>query len=450
VTVELEQKRALVVGLGKSGFSAARLLSSKGARVVLNDVRELGKVEGLEAFAQSISAETVLGHHPVELFTSVDLVVVSPGVPPLPALDAATAAGVLVISEIELASRFVRAKIAAVTGTNGKSTVTSLLGEMAQKSAVPTFVGGNLGTPFAEAAGTLAADSGFSVLELSSFQLERVDRFRANVAVLLNVTDDHLDRYEDFGAYAAAKAQIFKGQTADDYSVVPAGDALCLSLARAGKATVLTFGEGGDACVEDGALVDRESGARVTLDELHIVGSHNHENACAAMLAARALGISRETIEEALRGFRGLPHRMERVGVVRGVTFIDDSKATNVGAAVAALAGLSRDPGSIVLIAGGRDKGGSYTPLRDPLTRKGRALITLGEAAGLVEAELGELLPTRRVRDMSEAVRMAMSLAEEGDVVLLSPACASLDMYRSYAERGDVFQRAVRSLEEAT
>jgi UDP-N-acetylmuramoylalanine--D-glutamate ligase len=447
--MELERKRVLVVGLGKSGLSAARLLAAKGASVVLNDVRDSSKIDGIEEFARSIAAETVLGHHPVELFTSVGLVVVSPGVPPLPALDAATAAGIPVISEIELASRFVRAKIAAVTGTNGKSTVTSLLGEMAQKSAVPTFVGGNLGTPFADAVGTLAADAGFSVLELSSFQLERVDRFRANVAVLLNVTDDHLDRYEDFGAYAAAKGQIFKGQTTDDYAIVPAKDALCLSLARAGKATVLRFGEGGDACAEGGALVDRESGARVPLTDLRIVGSHNHENACAAMLAARALGISRETIEDALREFRGLPHRMERVGVVRGVTFIDDSKATNVGASVAALAGLSRDPGSIVLIAGGRDKGGSYAPLRDPLTTKGRALITLGEAAELVEAELGSLLPTRRVRDMDEAVRVAMKLAEPGDVVLLSPACASLDMFRSYAERGDVFQRAVHALEGA-
>src|SRR5690606_32228884 len=224
--------------------------------------------------------------------------------------------------------------------------------------------------------------------ELSSFQLERVETFRANVAVLLNVTDDHLDRYEDFGAYAAAKAQIFKAQTSDDFAVVPAGDELCLSLARAGRATLLTFGEGGDAYVDGDALFDSESGARVPLAELRIVGSHNHDNACAAMLAARALGISRETIEEALREFRGLPHRMERVAEVRGVTFIDDSKATNVGASVAALAGLSREPGSIVLVAGGRDKGGSYAPLREPLAQKGRGLVTLGEAAELIEGAL--------------------------------------------------------------
>jgi UDP-N-acetylmuramoylalanine--D-glutamate ligase len=446
--MELDQKRVLVVGLGKSGLAAARLLAEKGARVVLNDVRDASQIEGLDPLASSISAEVVLGEHPVDLFTSVDAVVVSPGVPPLAAIEAATARGVPILSEIELSSWFVYGKIAAVTGTNGKSTVTTLLGEMAEKSGAPTFVGGNLGTPFASAVGTTAADAGFSVLELSSFQLERVETFRANVAVLLNVTDDHLDRYEDFGAYAAAKARIFHGQTADDFAVVPAGDELCLSLARAGKATVLTFGDGGDAAIEGEELVDRETGARVSLRDLRIVGSHNHENACAAMLAARALGISRETIEGALREFRGLPHRMERVGVVDGVTFIDDSKATNVGASVAALAGLAREPGAIVLIAGGRDKGGSYAPLREPLMQKGRALITLGEAAGLVEAELGDVLPTRRVSDMDDAVREAMARAEEGDIVLLSPACASLDMYRSYAERGDAFVRAVRGLEE--
>lgn len=446
--MELENKRILVVGLGASGLSAARLLHRKRARVVLNDVRDAGAIAGLDEAAKETGAELVLGSHPESLFTSVDLVVVSPGVPPLPAIRAAEAAGIPVISEIELASRFVFGRIAAITGTNGKSTVTTLLGEMAKRSGVPTFVGGNLGTPFADAPGSLAADAGFSVLELSSFQLERVDRFRAHVAVLLNVTDDHLDRYEDFGAYAAAKGNIFRGQTSEDFAVVPAGDALCLSLARAGKASVLTFGEGGDACVEDGALVDRESGARVSLDELHIVGAHNYANACAAMLAARALGISRETIEETLREFRGLRHRMERVGVVSGVTFIDDSKATNVGAAVAALAGLEHEPGSIVLIAGGRDKGGSYEPLRAPLAKKGRALVTLGEAAEIVERELGDVVPTRRVRDMDEAVRAAMGFAEVGDIVLLSPACSSLDMYRSYAERGDHFARAARALEE--
>ena len=423
--MDVRGQRFLVVGLGKSGRAAARFLASRGARVVANDVRS-----EIDAPDELRGIELALGGHPVELFTGVDRIVVSPGVPPLDALVAAEQAGVPIASEIELASWFLDSWVVAITGTNGKSTVTTLIGEMLQQSGRPTFVGGNLGTPLIDVVGTPAATQGGAVVvELSSFQLERVDRFRANVAVLLNVTDDHLDRYATFADYAAAKGRIFAGQTQADHAVVPADDELCRSMARAGAAKVHPF------AADD---------LPVPPSEMKLRGAHNVLNACAAASAARLSGVDATGIANVLRAFPGLPHRMQHVRELDGVSFYDDSKATNVGAAVAALSGF--DASRVVLIAGGVDKGGSYAPLVDALKQQGRALVTLGEAAPLIEAAVGGALRWERAESMRDAVARACRLAQPGDAVLLAPACSSFDMYGSYAERGDDFQACVRAI----
>jgi UDP-N-acetylmuramoylalanine--D-glutamate ligase len=450
VTVQdLRGQRVLVVGLGTSGLAAARLLAARGARVVANDVRDEGEMGEAAQAVRGLGAELVLGAHDPALFTSVDLVVVSPGVPPLAAVDAADAAGIPVVSEVELASWFIDATLIGITGTNGKSTVTTLVGDMCLRTGRPTFVGGNLGSPVVDAVGTEAAGpDGFVVVELSSYQLERVDRFRANVAVLLNVTEDHLDRYASFGDYVAAKGRLFHGQRRGDCAVVPAGDALCESLARVSSASVHRFGSpDGDVRVDRDCIVNGTSSLALPVDALSVRGAHNLENACAAALAARLAGVEPPQVADALRAFRGLPHRMELVRTVGGAEYLDDSKATNVGAAVAAIDGLVDREGRVVLIAGGVDKGGSYAPLRERMERVGGAVVLIGAAASRIATVFeGSPIPVVHAGSMEDAVERASSLSEPGDAVLLAPACSSFDMFRSYADRGEAFQRAVCAL----
>jgi len=446
--LELAQKSTMVVGLGESGLAVVRFLCARGARVRVNDQRDASALGAAVIEAGALGAELVLGGHPESAFEHLDLIVVSPGVPPLPELDQAERRGVPVISEIELASRFIDAPIVAVTGTNGKSTVTTLIGEMCQRLGRPTFVGGNLGRPMIEAAGTDAGDEGgLVIVELSSFQLERVSQMRAHVALLLNVTADHLDRYASFEAYAAAKARVFERQTAEDFAVLPADSPDLRELIEDGGTVVLFGGRNGEVRVVDGVLTDTESPLRVPVEDLRIRGTHNVANACAAALAARLLGVHDSDIAAVLRGFKGLAHRMQYVDSVAGVEYIDDSKATNVGAAVASIDGLAGSKGKIVLIAGGVDKGGSYEPLRQRMADEGRALVVLGEAAPLLErAFVDSPVELCRANSMAEAVSSAAALARQGDIVLLAPACSSFDMFHSYAERGNQFQNAVRSL----
>jgi len=451
--MELAGQRILVVGLGASGRAAVRLLTQRGARVVANDLRDAGALGDAAEELRALGAELVLGSHDAALFTSVDRIVVSPGVPPLAALDAALEAGIPIASEVELASWFLAGTVIAITGTNGKSTVTTLVGEMCKRTGRPTFVGGNLGTPLVDVVESEASGpEGLAVVELSSFQLERVDRFRAHVAVLLNVTEDHLDRYGTFAEYAAAKGRIFHGQRRDDAAVVPAADPFCASLARAGAAAVLRFGApDGTVRAEGGHIIDSETSLSVPISALRLRGGHNVSNACAAVLAARQVGVAPEDIEAVLRSFAGLPHRMEHVRDLNGVAYYDDSKATNVGAAVAAIDGLEPMAGRVVLVAGGKDKGGSYSSLRERLESRGRAVILIGEAAPLIEGALnGATVAIERVGSMDEAVARARAHALPGDVVLLAPACSSYDMFTSYAQRGDVFQRAVGALREGS
>jgi UDP-N-acetylmuramoylalanine--D-glutamate ligase len=435
---ELHGKSVIVVGLGQSGVSAARLCLERGAKVIGNDIRP---TSDLGEAARALGIELRGGGHEGVPFEAADLVVLSPGVPSFPALERAEARGVPVIGELELASRFVRAPILAVGGTNGKSTVTTAVAALLESASLRVFAGGNLGTPLSE-----AVDRPFDVLvvEVSSFQLERTPTFRPKVSVLLNVTEDHLDRYPSFEAYANAKGNAFVNQRSDDVAVIPSDDAVCRREADRGRGRLVTFGKGGDYFVENRAIVERKTGARFSLDETDFHGAHNGENAAAAVAATRVFDISDGAVVEGLGRFRALDHRMTLVVELDGVRYYDDSKATNVGAAVTALSGLTES--RAVLIAGGRDKLGSYAPLVDALAKKGRAVVVIGEAADRIASDVGNRVPVVRATSIDEAVERARGLAEPGDAVLLSPACSSFDMFTSYKDRGERFAAAARRL----
>jgi UDP-N-acetylmuramoylalanine--D-glutamate ligase len=437
----------LVVGLGRSGIAAAQLCVTRGARVTVTDKRDAAALPGLDALPPEVARE--LGGHRRETFTGAELIVLSPGVPEIPELAAARSAGVAITGEMELASRFVSSTLIAITGTNGKSTTTTLVGEMMRATGRPTFVGGNLGEPLAEAVPTRAGDArGICVVEASSFQLETVDTFHPRVAVLLNITADHLDRYPDMDGYAAAKARIFAAQTGDDFAVVNVEDPLAMRASRGiasrriGFSTVRPLPEGGYA--NDNSLVlklpDQEPERYTNVLPWLIGQRHNQANALAALLASRLAGASRAEVRAGLLAFKPLAHRMELVADDDNIAYYDDSKGTNVSAVVAALDGFSRP---VVLIAGGRDKGGAYEPLADVLARVGRAAVLIGEAADKMQAAFAGKVETARATTMDDAVEIARRFAQPGDAVVLSPACSSFDMFRDYAHRAEVFRAAV-------
>lgn len=438
--MDLQGKTVVVVGLGKSGISAARLCAARGASVVATD---RAPQDQLSHELRTLKAELKLGGHEGVDFEGADLIVISPGVPTFPELQAAEAKGVPVIGELELALRFVSAPVVAVGGTNGKSTTTTLLGHLFEAAERRVFVGGNLGIPASDAVGT---DLELMVLEVSSFQLERAPTFRPRAGLLLNISEDHLDRYESFQAYADTKGLAFVNQTDSDFAFCPTNDAACLAQVRRGKANLITFGAGGD--YEHGVREVRErlSGEVFSLEGVDLHGAHNMSNAAAAIAVARTFGVSSVEVSEGLARFCALPHRMALTAIVRGVHFYNDSKGTNVGAAVTALTGLTEE--KVVLIAGGRDKHGDYRPLAEALFAKGRALVVLGEAKERIAEAVGSSLPVERVTSMHEAVERAFGLAQAGDAVLLSPACSSLDMYKNYVERGEQFAAAVKWLRE--
>jgi UDP-N-acetylmuramoylalanine--D-glutamate ligase len=442
---ELSGKQVVIVGLGVSGVAAARLCLRRGARVVANDGKPRDALSAEARALERLGATLVAGGHASAGIEEADVVVVSPGVPPLPQIAAAEARGAALWGEVELATRSMThtAPIVAIGGTNGKSTTTALAGQFLAAHGRRTFVGGNLGEPLSE-----HADEPFDVvvLEVSSFQMERIDRFRPHVSALLNVTDDHLDRYPSLVEYAGAKGNAFVRQKESDWAVVPAGDDTCMHQARRGRATIVTFGRGGMVDVEDDAVIDRRTGDRYPRAAIALRGGHNALNVAAAIACVSAFGVAGEAIRRVLAEFRGLPHRTALIAEVRKVSFYDDSKGTNVGAAVSALEGLRE--ARAVLIAGGRDKGGSYAPLADALARKGRAAVLIGEAAEAIARAIGTRVPVHQASSMDQAVRLATSLAQAGDAVLLSPACSSFDMFRDYKHRGDEYARAVRELEK--
>jgi UDP-N-acetylmuramoylalanine--D-glutamate ligase len=451
--VDLRDKRVLVLGLGRSGVGAARLCAERGARVTVTDRKAANALAPeLEQLAGCATLE--VGGHREASFRDADLVVLSPGVPEIPEVLAARQAGVPILGEMELSYRFVKAPVLAITGTNGKSTTTSLLGAMVAATGRPTFVGGNLGCPLALAVGTDAAgEGGALVLEVSSFQLETVETFHAQVALLLNLSEDHLDRYPSYPAYLEAKARIFERQTRADWAVVNGepdqGD--CRRLAAGGAARAVTFqmdrAPGAGAWLEGEDLKLQLPGAEVESiprSALQLAGRHNVQNALAALLGARLFGVGAAVCERALRAFRGLPHRMELVAEARGVRFYNDSKATNVGSVVGSLSGFELP---VILIAGGKDKGGDYAPLVPLIRQVARHVVLIGAAADKMERALAGTAPLHRAPDLPAAVALAASLAHPGEAVVLSPACSSYDMFRNYEERGRVFAAAARQLE---
>ncbi len=440
-------KNVIVVGAGRSGLSAALLLLREEARVTLFDERTRAEVERSLGAAVPPRVSFTAGRMGAKDAPGVDLVVLSPGVPvsKLP-VEELRGLGIPVWGELELAWRAFGGDVAAVTGTNGKSTVTTLLGEMATRAFGKVFVGGNLGTPFSEAAGKGYC---WAVVEVSSFQLETVDAFHPRVSVLLNITEDHSDRYGGFAGYASAKMEIFRNQGSSDAAVINADDpeiaarAGRIRAARVPFSSTRPLAEG--VCVDGADMVYRNGvrEERYPRALLRIRGMQNVENAMAAIAAARRMGIEPEAVREALSAFPGLPHRVEFVRRARGVSWFNDSKGTNVGAVLKCLEGFEE---TVVLIAGGKDKGIDFRPLREPLRRKARAAVLYGEARGRMERELSGAAEIVSAETLAEAVRVAAGLAREGDVVILSPACSSFDQFRSFEHRGESFRKAVMEL----
>ncbi len=446
-----------VVGLARSGVAAARLLAREGARLTVTDRRSEAELSRELAALDAVPARRVLGGHDRTDFGGADLVVVSPGVPlSIPEIAHARARGVPVWGEIELGARFLPGlPLVAITGTNGKSTTTALAGALFARHR-RTFTGGNLGTPLCDHV-LSGAPADVAVLELSSFQIEGLVRLRAKLAAILNVTPDHLDRYPDVEAYAAAKARLFALQEPGDLAVANARDDRAMSMAAASRGERFTFGFGpprpgsvrdaGGEPAPDGAelvfspLAGTGGPERYRLRNRALRGMHNRENAMAAVLAARLLGVPGDAVQAGLDAFPGLPHRLELVAERGGVEWVNDSKATNVDSTLVGLSAFAPGPARLVLIMGGRGKGAPYAPLRPLFADRVKALLTIGEDARRVEAELGDLCPTEGCGTLGAAVRRAAGLAHPGDVVLLSPACASYDQFRNYEERGDLFRR---------
>lgn len=445
--MELSGKRVMVIGLGVSGLAAARFLASHGATLVMTDRRVDIERGSLPAGALK------LGPEDANWLNDVELVVTSPGVSrDSTLLRSATERRIPVIGEIELASRFLDAPIAAVTGTNGKSTVVVLLGEILKASGRRTFVGGNLGTPLIEA---VDGKWDVAVVEVSSFQLEWIDKFKPRVGVHLNLTDDHFDRYKDLEDYGRAKARLFENQRRpSDFAILNRDDPNVWKLAKSVRSWVINFSL--EHPVRESLAIwfdqkrnaivfefDQMKAGLISLKNFRLRGRHNISNAMAAAGAALALGVKSEVIERAFAAFKGLPHRIEVVHEKGGVTYIDDSKGTNVGAVVEAIDALAAP---IILIAGGLDKGGDYAPLRRPLGEKVKLAIFNGAARDKMAAALEGSTQIESVATLREAVEHAARAARPGDTVLLSPACSSFDQFKDYAERGNVYKELVRAL----
>lgn len=448
--MELKNKRVLVVGLGRSGVAAAFFLQDHGARVSVSDTKSEAQLQNEISLLldRGISIET--GRHNERTFRDQDLIVVSPGVPSdQPQLQHARALGIPVIGEVELASRFLQGKIIAITGSNGKTTTTTLVGEILSKSGKKTLVGGNIGTPVISLAGQSSPDH-LLVLEISSFQLETIHQFRPWIAAILNITPDHLDRHHTFRAYVDAKARIFENQTPDDFAVLNADDPTLVGLKEKIRAALYWFSRKqpaqNGAYVEKDQIVFRASG-RVTpilpLTDIQLKGAHNLENVLAAVTVAMLAGCEPEQVRRAVAEFGGVEHRLEPVATIHGVAYYNDSKATNVDATIKALESF---PGNIHIILGGKDKGSDYTALVPLLRERAKGVYLIGAAAEKIASQIQGASRIVHSGTLHRAVRQATDAAAAGDIVLLAPACASFDQFENYEQRGRVFKELVRSL----
>jgi UDP-N-acetylmuramoylalanine--D-glutamate ligase len=457
--MDLDGKTVVVVGLAQTGVAVAKFCARRGARVIVTDGKSAAdladRVKQLEGVP---GVRLELGGHNLTTYLAAELVVMSPGVPSLPETRAAASHGIPVIAEIELAYRFIHpgAKIVAITGTNGKSTTTALAGKLCEASGRPTFCGGNLGTmPMIDAVDHPAnVDGGLIVVEVAAFMLETCTTFRSDAGVLTNITEDHLDRFGTMERYAEMKGRIWDFQRPDDLAIANAADEWVMRETRGIPSQLVTFDSRKGADVNRGACLSPDrteillrldgpaATERYLTSDLVIVGNHNMENAMCAYLAARRVGVSSDADRAGARAYRPLPHRMELVGDRDNVYYYDDSKGTNVASVAASVRGFPRP---LVLIAGGVDKGGSYVPMLEALdTCKG--IVLVGKAAPLIReaaAQFGVTYPVIDATDMHDAVRRATELCTSGDAVVLSPACASYDMFQNYGHRGRVFRDAV-------
>lgn len=452
--MEVEGRKTLVLGAGRSGIAAARFLAERGAVVALHDKREVETwSDAARGLKESHGIGLIGGDLPSWLLDQIDLVVISPGVPTntIPARYVDRKDGE-VIGEVELAYRFLKGRVVGITGSNGKTTTTTLIGELLRNSGITTQVGGNIGTPLLSLAES-STDDTWTVVELSSFQLETIKDFRADVALCLNVTPNHLDRYESFTDYAAAKHRIFMNQTADNLAVLNADDPITSEWASGLNAQVTMFSVKRE--LEEGLflrgrdLVCRANGSEkvlITRDEIFLQGLHNVENILAALAAGLACGASPESMRETAANFKGVEHRIEFVADPNGVRFYNDSKATSVDATIKALEALGEGDGKIVLILGGRGKNAPYAPLVPLIERSVRALVLVGEDADNIESQLKGTAEIIRAGSMQECVELGFAAAQPGDAILLAPACASFDMYGSFEERGREFKRQVNEL----
>jgi UDP-N-acetylmuramoylalanine--D-glutamate ligase len=450
---DFRNQNILVMGLGRSGYSSACFLSGMGAVVTVTDMAEEKKLLPFSKMLREKGIHLEMGGHSIKTVESSDMIVISPGVPhTIEPLRIARKKGIPVIGEIELAARFIHEPMIAITGTNGKTTTTKLVSAMMEASGFSVFTGGNIGTPLIEyVLGSEKADR--IVVEVSSFQLDTIQQFRPNVSVLLNITEDHLDRYDSFESYAESKAKIFENQEKTDFAVLNRADKSVRRLAANSRATNLFFDSTGEQ--DNTAIIDckkiylpgnQGKGQHIIdLSETTLVGRHNQENIAAASLSTLAAGGNIEGIISALKRFKGLPHRLEYVTTIGQVQYFDDSKATNVDAVLRALEVFD---GKVILIMGGLDKGGEYGILKDQLLEKVRLILVIGEARKIIQQSLGGYTKITEASSMVDAVAMAHEKSVPGDIVLLSPACSSFDMFDSYAHRGDVFCQAVKKIQE--
>jgi len=452
--MDVKDKRVLVVGLGKSGVASALFLKAHGARVTVSDTKSPDQLrdEIPLLLDHGIAVET--GGHGERTFRGQDLIVVSPGVPvDAPSLVQARASGEPVIGEVELAAQHLPGPIVAITGSNGKTTTTSLAGDIITAGGFPAVVGGNIGTPAISLVDHAGRDT-VIVLEISSFQLETIQTFRPKVAVILNITPDHLDRHRTFQTYVDAKARIFENQLASDFAVLNEDDPTCLTLAGRTRAQVFWFSRKKEvkqgAYVEDGQILFRDvAGQReiMLVSEIRLKGAHNVENVLAGICAGVLMGVEADKIRQAVRDFKAVEHRLEYVTTIKGVEYYDDSKATNVDATIKALESF---PANIHLILGGKDKGSDYTVLNDLVRERVKRVYTIGASAEKIELHIKGAAEIVHAETLDNAIRRAHAVAQPGDVVLLAPACASFDQFQNYNHRGRVFKEVVHALAAAS
>lgn len=447
--MEVKGKKILIVGLGRSGVAAAEFLHARGASVTTNDAQTEEKLTAASKLRDQ-GIEVIAGDHPRELFENADLIVASPGVPlAIKPFDYAREAGVPIISEVELAARFLKGRLIGITGTNGKTTTTTLIYELLRQAGLPVQVGGNIGTPLVSLVENSRED-GFTVIEMSSFQLEAVDQMHLFAAVVTNITPDHLDRYASIDEYAEAKMNIFRNQTPEDIAVLNYDDLRVQQMNERTQAYTVYFSrehhlaEGiflrGDvvmsrSCNNERTLISRH--------EIGIPGTHNLENVMAALAVGLACGAAPDSMRQTIREFKGVEHRLEFVAEVEGVKYYNDSKATNVDSAIKSLEAFES---GVIIILGGKDKGSDYGPLAPLIRERCDQVILIGAAADKISAALENTKPQQRAATMQDAVRLGRQLAKAGGTVLLAPACASFDMFDNYEHRGRVFKEAVKAI----